>query len=155
MKALLVTAVVVSVTMAIFAVLLEQQIRKVSSWPTVSGVVISSALRHTLVDDANRTRHLALVPEITYEFAVNGRRIRGSGVSTRKYVQDVTSMTSTAGDDLNTLMTRYRAGTIVTVHYDPLHPESSLLEIDRSGVVICGVISGLGALAAIAAHRFR
>jgi hypothetical protein len=103
------------------------QVRAAREWPSTSGkVVVSKAeLRKTKVIDSDREdghrfeeRNFA---DIVYEYAVAGRKLRNNRVS--------------IGEDLGNFqvaetIAKYPVGAVVTVYYNPLHPDQAVLERD-------------------------
>ena len=103
------------------------QVRAAREWPSAAGkVVISKAeVREVKVMDSNREsghrfeeRNFA---NIVYEYSVAGRKWRNNRVS--------------IGEDLGNFevaetIAKYPAGAIVTVYYNPLHPNEAVLERD-------------------------
>jgi hypothetical protein len=102
-------------------------VRAAREWPSTSGkVVVSKAeLRKTKVIDSDREdghrfeeRNFA---DIVYEYAVAGRKLRNNRVS--------------IGEDLGNFqvaetIAKYPVGAVVTVYYNPLHPDQAVLERD-------------------------
>ena len=103
------------------------QVREASRWPSTPGkVVISkSEVRDVSVMDSNRAdgrkveqRNFA---NITYEYSVNGKKLRNNRVS--------------IGEDLGNFevaetIAKYPAGAIVIVYYNPQQPQQAVLERD-------------------------
>lgn len=103
------------------------QVRAARAWPSVAGkVVISGAeVRDVRVMDSARKggtrteqRNFA---NIVYEYTVAGRKLRNNRVS--------------IGEDLGNFgvaetIAKYPAGAVVTVYYNPLHPNEAVLERD-------------------------
>jgi hypothetical protein len=103
------------------------QAREARSWPQVSGKVVTSVaeLREVRVSDDERedgyrteNRNFA---NVTYEYSVGGRKLRNNRIS--------------IGEDLGNFqvaekLAKYPAGSIVTVYYNPRHPDQAVLERD-------------------------
>jgi hypothetical protein len=103
------------------------QVRAAREWPSTAGkVVVSKAeVRKTKVIDSEREeghrfeeRNFA---DIVYEYSVAGRKLRNNRVS--------------IGEDLGNFqvaetIAKYPVGTVVTVYYNPLHPDQAVLERD-------------------------
>jgi hypothetical protein len=103
------------------------QVRAAREWPSAAGkVVVSRAeVRKVKVIDSDRQeghrfeeRNFA---DIVYEYSVAGRKLRNNRVS--------------IGEDLGNFevaetIAKYPVGAIVTVYYNPLHPEEAVLERD-------------------------
>jgi len=147
-KTMGIAAAVVAVAMGVFAWLLYRDVARMTSWPAAAGVVVSSELRHSLVDSSTRRRHLALMPSVRYEFEVNGRQIISNRISNKDYVQYVVSLETPPGKELQAVLARYAIGAKVTVRYNPEHPASAILEIDPSGARWCAAIAALAAVVA-------
>jgi hypothetical protein len=103
------------------------QAREARSWPQTPGKVVTSVaeVRETRVSDDERedgyrmeSRNFA---NVTYEYSVAGRKLRCNRIS--------------IGEDLGNFqvaekLAKYPAGSIVTVFYDPRHPDHAVLERD-------------------------
>ena len=103
------------------------QVRAACEWPQAAGkVVISNAeLRDFKLIDSERAdgyrteqRNFA---NIVYEYSVAGKKLRNNRVS--------------IGEDLGNFevaetIAKYPAGAVVTVYYNPLHPNEAVLERD-------------------------
>ncbi|MET3906214.1 hypothetical protein ABID59_000535 [Bradyrhizobium sp. S3.3.6] len=111
----------------IAAIVKTWQAREARSWPQVSGKVVTSVaeVREVRVSDDERedgyrmeSRNFA---NVTYEYSVSGRKLSGNRVS--------------IGEDLGNFqvaekLAKYPAGSIVTVYYNPRHPDQAVLERD-------------------------
>ena len=111
----------------IAAIVKSWQVREARSWPQAAGKVVTSVaeVREVKVSDDERedgyrteSRNFA---NVTYEYTVAGRKLRGSRIS--------------IGEDLGNFevaekLAKYPAGSIVTVYYNPRHPEQAVLERD-------------------------
>ena len=109
------------------AVYKSLQVRAAREWPSAAGkVVVSKAeLRKVKVIDGDREeghrfeeRNFA---DIVYEYSVAGRKLRNNRVS--------------IGEDLGNFqvaetIAKYPVGAVVTVYYNPLHPDQAVLERD-------------------------
>ncbi|WP_314951580.1 DUF3592 domain-containing protein [Bradyrhizobium cosmicum] len=109
------------------AIVKTWQVREARSWPQVPGKVVTSVaeLRDVKVFDDDReggsrleSRNFA---KVTYEYSVGGRKMRNSRIS--------------IGEDLGNFevaekLAKYPAGSIVTVYYNPRHPDQAVLERD-------------------------
>jgi hypothetical protein len=103
------------------------QAREAKSWPETSGKVVISAaeVREVKVSDDEREggyrteeRNFA---NVVYEYSVAGKKLRNNRVS--------------IGEDLGNFqvaetLAKYPAGSIVTVYYNPRHPDKAVLERD-------------------------
>ena len=103
------------------------QVRAAREWPSAAGkVVVSKAeVRKVKVMDSDRAeghcfeeRNFA---DIVYEYSVAGRKLRNNRVS--------------IGEDRGNFqvaetIAKYPAGAVVTVYYNPLHPDQAVLERD-------------------------
>ncbi|TYL84388.1 DUF3592 domain-containing protein [Bradyrhizobium cytisi] len=111
----------------IAAIVKTWQAREARSWPQVSGKVVTSVaeVREVRVSDDERedgyrmeSRNFA---NVTYEYSLSGRKLSGNRVS--------------IGEDLGNFqvaekLAKYPAGSIVTVYYNPRHPDQAVLERD-------------------------
>ena len=109
------------------AVYKSLQVRAAREWPSAAGkVVVSKAeVRKVKVIDSDREeghrfeeRNFA---DIVYEYSVAGRKLRNNRVS--------------IGEDLGNFqvaetIAKYPVGAVVTVYYNPLHPDQAVLERD-------------------------
>ena len=103
------------------------QVRAAREWPSTSGKVVVSKteVRKVEVIDSDREegrrfeeRNFA---DIVYEYSVAGRKLRNNRVS--------------IGEDRGNFqvaetIAKYPVGTVVTVYYNPLHPDQAVLERD-------------------------
>ena len=111
----------------IAAIVKTWQAREARSWPQVSGKVVSSVaeVREVRVSDDERedgyrkeSRNFA---NVAYEYSVSGRKLSCNRIS--------------IGEDLGNFqvaekLAKYPAGSIVTVYYNPRHPDQAVLERD-------------------------
>ena len=103
------------------------QVRAAREWPSAAGKVVVSKteVRKVKVIDSDRAeghrfeeRNFA---DIVYEYSVAGRKLRNNRVS--------------IGEDRGNFqvaetIAKYPAGAVVTVYYNPLHPDQAVLERD-------------------------
>ena len=103
------------------------QVRAAREWPSTAGKVVVSKteVRKVKVIDSDRAeghrfeeRNFA---NIVYEYSVAGRKLRNNRVS--------------IGEDRGNFqvaetIAKYPVGTVVTVYYNPLHPDQAVLERD-------------------------
>ncbi|OKO69196.1 hypothetical protein AC629_41480 [Bradyrhizobium sp. NAS80.1] len=103
------------------------QTREARSWPQAAGKVVRSVaeVREVRVSDDDREEGYRLenrnFANVTYEYAVGGRKLRNNRIS--------------IGEDLGNFevaekLAKYPAGSIVTVYYNPRHPDQAVLERD-------------------------
>jgi hypothetical protein len=111
----------------IAAIVKTWQAREARSWPLVSGKVVTSVaeVREVRVSDDERedgyrmeSRNFA---NVAYEYSVSGRKLSCNRIS--------------IGEDLGNFevaekLAKYPAGSIVTVYYNPRHPDQAVLERD-------------------------
>ena len=103
------------------------QAREARSWPQAMGKVVTSAaeVREVRVSDDDREdghrmekRNFA---NVVYEYSAGGRKLQCNRIS--------------IGEDLGNFqvaekLAKYPAGSVVTVYYNPRHPEQAVLERD-------------------------
>ena len=121
------------------------QVRQASDWPSAIGkvVVSKSEVRtvKTFDDDreGGRGEEERNFAKIVYEYTVDGEKLRGDRVS--------------IGEDLGNFevaetIAKYPVGTVVTVYFDPRHPNKAVLERDMPkgafGCIVWMVVIGLG-----------
>ena len=103
------------------------QVRAAREWPQAAGkVVISNAeLRDFKLIDSERAdgyrteqRNFA---NIVYEYSVAGQKLRNNRVSIGENLGNF---------EVAETIAKYPAGTVVTVYYNPLHPNEAVLERD-------------------------
>jgi hypothetical protein len=101
------------------------QAREARSWPQTPGKVVTSAaeVREVKVSDDDREDGYRLesrnFANVVYEYSVNGRKLSNNRIS--------------IGEDLGNFqvaekLAKYPAGSIVTVYYNPRHPDQAVLE---------------------------
>ena len=129
----------------IAAVVKTWQAREARSWPQAPGKVVTSVAeaREVRVSDDDREEGYRLesrnFANVTYEYAVGGRKLRNNRIS--------------IGEDLGNFqvaekLAKYPAGSIVTVYYNPRHPDQAVLERDLpKGLWGC---LGIGAVIVVA-----
>nr|WP_256467024.1 DUF3592 domain-containing protein [Bradyrhizobium sp. 199] len=111
----------------IAAVVKTWQVREARNWPQAPGKVVTSVaeLREIRVSDSDREDGYRLekrnFANVTYEYAVGSRKLRYNRIS--------------IGEDLGNFevaekLAKYPAGSIVTVYYNPRHPDQAVLERD-------------------------
>lgn len=88
------------------------------SWPTVPGV-----LDERKADQRVTPRSNSYLITLSYSYEVDGRKYRGDRLAFAPSRLD-------AGDLLDGLLDKYRANAAVTVHYNPIDPQDSVLETD-------------------------
>jgi len=109
------------------AVVKTWQVREARNWPQVPGKVVTSVaeVREVRVSDSDREEGYRLdkrnFANVTYEYAVGGRKLRCNRIS--------------IGEDLGNFevaekLAKYPAGSIVSVYYNPRHPDQAVLERD-------------------------
>ncbi|MBR0951529.1 DUF3592 domain-containing protein [Bradyrhizobium canariense] len=131
------------------AIVKTWQVREARNWPQAPGKVITSVaeLRDVKVFDDDReggsrleSRNFA---NVIYEYSVGGRKLRNNRIS--------------IGEDLGNFqvaekLAKYPAGSVVTVYYDPRHPDQAVLERDLpkglwgclgiGTVIVLGIVFG-------------
>lgn len=111
----------------IAAVVKTWQVREARNWPQTTGKVVRSVAetRDVRVSDDEREEGYRLesrnFANVTYEYSAGGRKLRCDRIS--------------IGEDLGNFevaekLAKYPAGSIVTVYYNPRHPEQAVLERD-------------------------
>lgn len=109
------------------AVVKTWQVREARSWPQASGKVVRSVaeVREVRVSDSDREEGYRLesrnFANVTYEYSVGSRKLSCNRIS--------------IGEDLGNFevaekLAKYPAGSIVTVYYNPRHPDQAVLERD-------------------------
>ena len=121
------------------------QVRQASDWPSVIGkvVVSKSEVRKVKTFDDNaasgRGEEERNFARIVYEYTVDGEKLRCERVS--------------IGEDLGNFevaetIAKYPVGTVVTVYFDPRHPDKAVLERDMPkgafGCIVWMIVIGLG-----------
>jgi hypothetical protein len=111
----------------IAAIVKTWQAREARSWPQTQGKIVTSAaeVREVKVSDDDREEGFRLesrnFANVVYEYSVNGRKLSNNRIS--------------IGEDLGNFqvaeqLAKYPAGKIVTIYYNPRHPDQALLERD-------------------------
>lgn len=109
------------------AIVKTWQVREARGWPQAPGKVVVSVaeVREVRVSDDEREDGYRLenrnFANVTYEYSVGGRKLRSNRIS--------------IGEDLGNFqvaekLAKYPAGSIVTVYYNPRHPDQAVLERD-------------------------
>lgn len=113
--------------------------KRVRSWPTVSGTVVSSSIVDTTLGRAagarNRsTRTPARILQVQYEYEVGSNRYTGTRFSNQNPPTEfVRSSPDGPGAELQEALRRYSPGTAVEVHYSAARPEHAYLVYKGTG----------------------
>src|SRR5206468_7820306 len=103
------------------------QVRAAREWPSTAGKVVVSKTevgKVEVIDSAREEgrrfeeRNFA---DIVYEYSVAGRKLRNSRVSIGE---------DRGNFEVAETIAKYPVGAVVTVYYDPLHPDQAVLERD-------------------------
>jgi len=103
------------------------QVRAAREWPSTSGKVVVSKteLRKVEVIDSDREERRRFeernFADIVYEYSVAGRKLRNNRVSIGE---------DRGNFEVAETIAKYPVGTVVTVYYNPLHPDQAVLERD-------------------------
>lgn len=112
------------------------------NWQPTPGIILSSEIKeHAAVDPAKNTSTI-FSPVIRYQYSCTGNVFIGSRIAIRS--------TETTQAKARQTVDRYTAGNSVTVYYDPLHPEETVLErntrgyplLFSTGLILCGISLG-------------
>ncbi|WP_052833102.1 DUF3592 domain-containing protein [Bradyrhizobium sp. LTSP885] len=109
----------------IAAVVKTWQAREAKGWPQTAGCVVTSTveLREVKVPDDDREDGERLeqrnFANVVYEYTANGRKLRGNRVSIGE---------DRGNSEVAETLAKYPAGSIVTVYYNPRHPDQAVLE---------------------------
>jgi hypothetical protein len=109
------------------AIVKTWQVREARNWPQAPGKVVTSVaeVREVRVSDQDREEGYRIesrnFANVTYEYTVGSRKLRCNRIS--------------IGEDLGNSevakqLAKYPAGSIVTVYYNPRHPDQAVLERD-------------------------
>src|SRR5438445_10216750 len=133
------------------------QVRAAREWPSTAGKVVVSKteVRKVEVIDSDREegrrfeeRNFA---DIVYEYSVAGRKLRNNRVSIGE---------DRGNFEVAETIAKYPVGTVVTVYYNPLHPDQAVLERDLpKGMSSClgigtAIVRAIGLGSAGGLHRF-
>jgi hypothetical protein len=123
-------------TVIIVAVVVKLiEVRKASRWPATTGTITNSivkAIKNKPGDagyDFSDTE-VFNQPFVEYEYAVNGRKLRGNRITIGEKI---------SGFEIESTLARYPVGAAVTVYYDPANPKNAVLERDLPKIVFAGV----------------
>lgn len=108
----------------VFLVFTAVRSLQAASFPTVTGVVLSSELDSHLGGEGNRTRMYEA--RIRYQYQVNG----ATYTSDRRRFGEISSSDSGSS---SAAVERYVPGSMVTVYYDPADPSRAVLETGFDG----------------------
>jgi uncharacterized protein DUF3592 len=117
-----------------------------STWQTAAGTVLDTRLVSSSGSGRNSgTRYSA---HVAYMYNVGGQSFVGDKLSFGRLTR------GSGYDDSQRLLQRYRRGTVVTIHYDPMRPERSVLEPGWTwGSVMMAAMGTLFALLGLAIFR--
>jgi hypothetical protein len=100
------------------------------SWPTVQGQVVSSELREHRDSDGD----IMYNADVRYAYRVDNQNYENTMITM------MDGSTSVRASVQNTVY-KYKAGTTVTIYYDPANPAFALLEPGiKGGVLILGAV---------------
>jgi hypothetical protein len=106
------------------AIISNQRTKTAESWPTIPGTVLhSEVMVHVTRNKGVTTR--TYEPIVHYQYNLMGKPYESKKVSFGSlHMKD---------DQAEEIVSRYPAGSSVTVHYDPNKPEKSVLEVTARG----------------------
>ena len=112
------------------------------SWSTTQGTITSTDLTET----RGRWGRRSYQPVIHFEYEVAGTKFSGNRL-------DLGGQQTSSTSEVAKVFARYPEGGTVTVHYNPKHPETALLEAGTKGTnwllfLVGLVMTGAGVLAA-------
>ena len=106
------------------ALVSNQRVRSAESWPTIPGTVLDTEVREFVSRSSGVTTR-TYEPIIHYQYILMGKPYEGKRLSFGSLrMKD---------DQAEEIVSRYAAGSSVTVHYDPNKPEKSVLELTVRG----------------------
>ena len=107
-----------------------QDARASASWPSVQGQVTSSVVDRS-TDSEGGTSYS---PEVDYEYTVNDQRFSADRI---KFGENSYSSRRQAED----VVARYPVGQTVAVYYDPVEPETAVLEpgVSSGSYIVIGI----------------
>lgn len=109
---------------------------EITAWPTTQAVILSSEMRHTTAETADRRYQLAWQPFVEYQYKANGKTFVGHRISTKLYSEFARSVDTSPSAKLRGVLARYPVGAQVAVHFNPEHPDFAVIEIDRLGTLL-------------------
>ena len=127
---------------ALLALLLMQGARDMSSWPTVTGTVVTSEIETRSSQGANGGSGQTFIPKVIYEYAVDGTGHTASTISVNiEEFDEAASAWKVAN--------KYPVGSEIVVRYSPDNTSVSLLETQASlgGVLVLAlgfIVGGIG-----------
>ena len=114
------------------------QSQRPQSWPTTSGLIIESSVRSTTNSSGRLGVDVVYFPQVSYSYTIAGREYLGGNVYRGKSPDDQQSAQA--------VVKRYRAGSRVSVFYDPQAPHQSVLEPQvqpKDYYAVIGMLAGL------------
>ncbi|MDD5296862.1 MAG: DUF3592 domain-containing protein [Rhodocyclaceae bacterium] len=138
---------------------LKETEKTLLAWPTVPGTIRSIAVearpKSTRVINTGPVKLVWMVV-VSYDYEVGGKACLGDKVSNAAVYQDLDVYAQPTAI-LTDYLTRYPAGSSVTVHYNPAQPQQGYLELDVSGsrmFLWATLVAGAVAVIALAARVF-
>ena len=127
---------------ALLALLLLQGARDMSSWPTVTGTVVTSEIETRSSRGANDGGGSTFIPMVVYEYAVDGTGHTASRISLKDEEFDEAASAWKVAN-------KYPVGSEIVVRYSPDNPSVSLLETQAplGGVLVLAlgfIVGGIG-----------
>ena len=129
-------------------------------WATVEGTITAAALdertstttSHDRFGTISRKTSTRYVADVSYAYAVRGTEYEGATISFSA------SSSFDQPQEAQAVLDGYPVGAVVAVHYDPSHPERSVLEPGSEGVgwlrILGLALIAIGLVAPIAALRY-
>jgi hypothetical protein len=123
----------VVVTLGVVGVVLYQRVYRpaqqakqaAQAWPAVMGAVVSSEVStEASWDSTSNSEAMRIRPAVVYAYEVNGRRYTNNQLRASDSFYSAGMLPGSA----QAVVSRYPAGAPVTVYYNPLNPQESVLE---------------------------
>ena len=117
----------------------RQKAKASQGWPTAQGTVLAVDIQeHRSYDEDDHHTSVSYEPVVQYQYTASGRQYNNSRLAFGATSFDRATARKKAGP--------YAAGMAVSVHYNPIKPEDSVLETSASGSTVFMVVGGLFAV---------
>ena len=149
---------IISILLGLAAYLVHQRQTEALKFPETTGTILVSKYeltnKYSTPTEGTLGTYWEWIPEVQYEYQVNGEKITGSKISNATYTERAQysyadKKYKPPSTKLMSILNKYPVDKQVTVYYDLANPKDALLEINTSGPVVIGTVAILCLLASL------